>query len=229
MAKIQFAAWVDEVAGKVGGAVMARGKSSQIIRKLVKGKNPNTQDQIEVRGRMRFLSKKWRTLSEGQRIIWGQTASDPSWRREDSLGQQFQLSGFNFYMAVNLRLMLIGASVIDNAPEHASFDAVTVLTCTATETGPTFDFTYTGTLGGSKGILVTADRPFSKGIMSYYQGRFKYITYTQESSPVSIADAMIDDLGTWVEGDKFWVWFLLVDDASSEDVDLGVFTVIVGA
>ena len=79
--------------------------------------NPRTPAQVAVRGVFGAISARWRTLSEAQRVVWCAVA-----RRKKSrvrLRQCGPLSGFLYFVKVNVALANRGVAQVDLPPEHS--------------------------------------------------------------------------------------------------------------
>ena len=78
--------------------------------------NPRTPAQVAVRGVFGAVSVRWRTLKEEERLIWCAAA-----RRKKSrvrLRQCGPLSGFLYFMKINVALANRGVAQVDLPPEH---------------------------------------------------------------------------------------------------------------
>lgn len=79
--------------------------------------NPRTPAQVAVRGVFGGVSARWRTLSEAQRVVWCAVA-----RRKKSrvrLRQCGPLTGFLYFVKVNVALANRGVAQVDLPPEHS--------------------------------------------------------------------------------------------------------------
>jgi len=79
--------------------------------------NPRSPAQVAVRGVFGAVSKRWRTLTEEQRVVWCAFA-----RRKKSkvrLCQCGPLSGFLYFVKINVALANRGLAQVDLPPEHS--------------------------------------------------------------------------------------------------------------
>lgn len=134
MARITPSALVDDIKGSVGGVTFSSWKGLTYVKAKAKSvRNPATQAQVQVRNGMAFFSRRYfDTLTDAQRAGWDilaqeQASAERSDQVQGGFGQrvvpkrQFQRSGYNWYIAVNVRLLKeIGSghfsAPIDNAP-----------------------------------------------------------------------------------------------------------------
>ena len=87
--------------------------------------NPRTPAQVAVRGVFGAVSARWRTLSEAQRVVWCAVARHKKSRVR--LRQCGPLSGFLYFMKINVALANRGVAQVDLPPEHCEAAERTVL------------------------------------------------------------------------------------------------------
>lgn len=229
MAKISFAAWVGDVAGRVGNAVVQRGKAGNTLRERVIPINPESTAQVTVRGRLTARSKAWAGLTESQRNAWDSAAASAAWTQTDSFGNPFQLSGEQLYLKLNLVIASVGASAISSPPTKATFNDITLGALTATAGTPSLSLAFTGTLGGNDYLVVEASPQVSAGIMSSKSVSFKQIAEYQGASPANLLSDYTGFFGTLVAGNKIWLRVKQVNELTGEEVVRGTVSAIVGA
>ena len=100
--------------GKCGDVVWQRNPYGQISYKYFIPANPRTPAQLAVRGSFGSVSKRWRTLTEPQRLSWCVAGQSKKTRRR--LGQCWPLPGFNYFMRVNVYLVNHGQAPVDLPP-----------------------------------------------------------------------------------------------------------------
>jgi hypothetical protein len=79
---------------------------------------PRTPAQVTVRGHFGAVSKRWRTLTEEQRLIWNSVASTLKSRPRLGRGP---LTGFNYLVKVSVRLANCGSAQVDLPPPSPDF------------------------------------------------------------------------------------------------------------
>jgi hypothetical protein len=87
--------------------------------------NPRTSAQVAVRGVFGEVSARWRTLKEEERVIWCAAAKHKKSRVR--LRQCGPLSGFLYFMKINVALANRGVAQVDLPPEHCEAAERTVL------------------------------------------------------------------------------------------------------
>jgi hypothetical protein len=134
MARITPSALIDDIKGSIGGVTFSSWKGMSYVKAKAKSvRNPATPEQLRVRNGMTFFSRRYfDDLTEAQRAAWDQYAQETAGaaRSEQVQGgfglrvvpqRQWQRSGYNWYIAINVRLiMVLGAghfaAPIDDAP-----------------------------------------------------------------------------------------------------------------
>lgn len=134
MARITPSALVDDIKGSVGGVTFSSWKGLSYVKAKAKSvRNPATEAQVQIRNGMTFFSRRFfDDLTDRQRHIWDQYAQEvASAERSDQVQggfgnrvipkRQFQRSGYNWFLAMNIRLLKeIGdahfAAPLDDAP-----------------------------------------------------------------------------------------------------------------
>ena len=77
--------------------------------------NPRTPAQMAVRGTFGAVSKRWRTLTEPQRLVWCAVAKTK--KSKPRLLQCGPLTGFLLFVKVNVALANRGLAQVDLPPE----------------------------------------------------------------------------------------------------------------
>ena len=102
-------------AGKRGNMVWQSNRYGQYSYRAFVPVNPRTPAQMAVRGMFGAVSKRWRTLTEDQRIAWCAVAKRKKSRPR--LGQCGSLSGFLYFVKINVVLANRGLPQVDLPPE----------------------------------------------------------------------------------------------------------------
>lgn len=134
MARITPSALVDDIKGSLGGVTFSSWKGMSYVKSRAKSvRNPATADQVLIRNGMTFFSRRYYDdLSDAQRAAWDQYAQEVGGaaRSESVQGgfgsrvvpqRQFTRSGYNWYVALNVRMLkAFGiahfAAPLDDAP-----------------------------------------------------------------------------------------------------------------
>ena len=127
MGLIKFSGLVTGIIGKLNGSVFTKNKAGAIIKNKQTPINQQSGLQQNNRSSINFLSKKWRELSDSQRIEWNALA-----RRiilNNYWGDSYNPSGFNVFCRLNQNLFLIDKPYIFDAPEQVTVPVLQNVTC----------------------------------------------------------------------------------------------------
>jgi hypothetical protein len=102
--------------GKCGNLVWQRNRYGQICYTAFVPYNPRTHAQVAVRGNFRAVSARWRALTQEQRDVWIAVAA--TMKTKPRLFQCGELTGFNFFVKLNVGLANRGIAQVDLPPEH---------------------------------------------------------------------------------------------------------------
>jgi len=103
--------------GKRGDRVWQRNRYCQYSYSAFVPFNPRTPAQVAVRGVFGGVSARWRRLTEEQRVIWCAVAKGKKSRVR--LRQCGPLSGFLYFVKINVALANRGVTQVDLPPEHS--------------------------------------------------------------------------------------------------------------
>ena len=104
-------------AGKRGGYVWQRNRYCQYSYPAFTPRNPRTPAQMAVRGTFGAVSARWRTITEEHRLVWCAVARTK--KSKVRLMQCGPLSGFLYFVKVNVALANRGLAQVDLPPEHS--------------------------------------------------------------------------------------------------------------
>ena len=85
------------------------------MRMRVKPSNPKSQAQMTSRGAFAHISRSWRGLTDFEREQWNKYAEVNY--TSNKLGFKRAISGFHWYMKVNMPLCYMGKPILTNTPE----------------------------------------------------------------------------------------------------------------
>ncbi len=112
---VRYGAGVLVASGSIGGAVASHNRFGSYWRARTTPVNPQSQLQNIVRAAVGQLAQRWsNVLTALQRDAWEVYAD--AIVRQNKLGAQIKLTGFNMYMRSNVGRLQAGATVIDAAP-----------------------------------------------------------------------------------------------------------------
>ncbi len=116
MAIISLAAPVSGIRGKVGGVIYSQNGSGPYLKAWARGSNPRTLTQSNHRANLVSFSQTWKTLTAGQRSGWDTYAALAAQELFNSLGESYYISGFLWFIRLNLNGLSAGDSLFTTAP-----------------------------------------------------------------------------------------------------------------
>jgi len=172
MAIVVFGPLVTGIRGTVAGTIFSANRSGPFARGWNRGPNQRSTAQSQQRGRTSGMAKAWRGLTDVQRAAWNWWAAGPAQEKFNSLGQSYFASGFNWYVAINGRLMNVGRGTRTTPPIIARPAAPTLSDMQIAHTGAVWN-SYVqypnGTFTGFDLILFIA-MANSQGVITKTQG-----------------------------------------------------------
>lgn len=134
MARVTPSSLIEDIKGSIGGVTFSSWKGLSYVKAKAKSvRNPATGVQVQIREAMTFFSRRYfDDLTDGQRAAWDQYAQEiagaaRSQQVQGGFGsrvvpkRQFNRSGYNWYIAINVRMrrevgVAIYTAPIDDAP-----------------------------------------------------------------------------------------------------------------
>lgn len=102
MAKITLASPISGIRGKVGGLIYSANKAGPYLKTWSRGSNPRSFIQTGHRAKLIDFSITWSTLSASEKTGWITYAALPAQDLVNSLGETYSISGFNWFIRINL-------------------------------------------------------------------------------------------------------------------------------
>ena len=116
MASIKFGVSVVGARGTAGGLTFSANKAGPYFKTWSKSANPRSVLQSAQRNKLADFAANWRNLTQVQRDDWDDYADDAAQELTNSLGETYFISGFNWYVRINLNLQAGGDSPRVDAP-----------------------------------------------------------------------------------------------------------------
>lgn len=182
--------------GSYAGITASHNRYGYYLRSKVIPTNPSTERQQFVRNVFRALSRQWSsTCTAAQRTAWDLYGANIA--KTDSLGNQFYLPGFNWFVGNNTAIVQAGLSAVYTGPTTLTLPAVDpsalmTLTSGSGNGSLAFDTDMDWLDEDDAGLIVKMSQPHGVGT-TYVQGPFRYAgvvlgdAVTAPTSPASIA------------------------------------------
>lgn len=188
--------------GSYQGITSSRNRNGQYVRTRATPVNPATSFQQAVRSRMSNNAANWRDLTTLQRTGWADLGLQVA--RTDSLGQSYNLTGFQAYCMINNNRLAAGDAVVNDAPALAFPDPLSTMAITLTAAA--FSIAYTVTpLPASTRLFASASPMRSAG--RGFEGDYRLIAVSAAAaaSPFSIFTNYTARFGTPIVGTRIFV------------------------
>lgn len=160
MAKVFNPLHSEDVRGKVGGIVFSKCKQGSTVRLRVNPSQPQTADQMLVRGYLATASAAWAGLTDGQRTSWETYASTHP--VTNVFGETTYLSGHQYYCKCAALLLALGKSAPTTPPAVAAPTNVSNLV--ATPGSGQVSIAFTAKAGTNMSLACDLYGPHSAGI-----------------------------------------------------------------
>ena len=107
-----------EARGKLGGLVYNTWRGISYVKAKATPGNQGTPRRLAVRALAKQCTTRWQSITNAQRALWNDYAAghtDIDWT-----GNPKRLSGYNWFIRTNVRLLDIGLSIIDTPPTRSN-------------------------------------------------------------------------------------------------------------
>lgn len=116
MAIIKLGPTVIGIRGTLGGITFSANKSGNYAKSWTRSTNPQTPKQSVVRATLATFGSSWRALSTAQRTLWNVYAALPAQDLVNSLGITYSISGFLWFVKINIQRSTVGLGQLSTAP-----------------------------------------------------------------------------------------------------------------
>jgi hypothetical protein len=137
----KFQAILGNLAGSVAGNTWSRNKGGVYVRRRAVPTNPNSARQQAARSILGSLAGQWATLSSTQRQQWRDYAE--AHPVQNALGESIALSGQQWYVGLNARVLDIGGTPAQVPP--VTLDPLPLTSATATPAAATVSIAFAPT------------------------------------------------------------------------------------
>lgn len=201
-----------QASGSIGGITYSHNRGGMYTRARSIPVNPSSTFQQAMRGYLSNLVVRWgQTLTQLQRDAWDVYAGNVL--RTDALGEPRQLTGLNWYLAINSfrNQCFAGAATIDDAPTVMTEGVLTpptVVSATAATEVLSIGFTNTdlwaSAISGCLGVYVSP--PQSAGI-NFYKGPYRFAGRISGAPTPPVSPMPVTSPFPFAVGNKLFVQF----------------------
>ncbi len=112
---VQYGGGIMDGRGSIGGQTASRNRNGNYIRARTTPVNPRSSRQNKVRSVIQYLAQYWsKTLEQAQRDAWEVYAAAIT--RQNKLGSQIKLTGFNHFIRSNAPLLQSDKAIVAAGP-----------------------------------------------------------------------------------------------------------------
>lgn len=191
----------DPASGSQAGTTSSRNRYGQYKRTRATPVNPSSSFQATVRARLQQNADAWKALTATQREGWGALGAQMT--RTDSLGQTYDLTGFQAYCSVNNNKLAAGDAVVADAPLFALPAPITTVTPTITSASNSIAWTVTPLAAGER-IFISQSPMRSAGRAFESDFRLISVSAAAGTSPSNVLAAYQARFGTPVTGSRIF-------------------------
>lgn len=200
MALIKTGLAISQISGKVAGVVFARNRGGAYARNGAKPITVTTEKALAYKGFLAAASQAWVALTAAQRQSWGVFASGKT--VSNRLGSSISLTGQNWYVALNARLLAAGNAKISVPPVDPP-PATPVITDFTVDAGTgATELTFTPTpIGANVKLYIRGAMCFSAAVNNV-ESLLTTVTISaaNAASPLDLEALLINAFGPLVEG-----------------------------
>jgi hypothetical protein len=111
MATVKFGSTISGIRGTIGGVTFSHNAAGPYAKSWERPVNPQSPLQTGTRGPLTQMGNLWRSLTVPARAAWNAYALAPAELDTNSLGMPVTLSGFAWFVRVNMRRVSVGAGL----------------------------------------------------------------------------------------------------------------------
>lgn len=225
MAICKFGGGVAGIRGTLAGVVFSANGTGPYACAWRRGANPKSELQTQTRGRISNLGNEWAAMTPTLRADWQTFAESPPEVDENTLGEVILLSGWMWFVRVNLRRQSVGLVVTTTVPASGAVaaPATSTITATALPAGAVTIGWTAGDLGAGYSGLVYLGAHSTVGLLSKTSHLLQVWAVRQPAgTSADISAVVLERFGAVPAGWKFWSYLhRLRDDGVRSTATLG--------
>jgi hypothetical protein len=201
MAKFLSGIGFGQASGSVAGTTYSRNRNGTYMRNRAMPANPASSKQGVVRSRFGSLSQSWRGLTPSQRTTWNSQAATRV--LIDSLGQQYNPTGLQFFVGVNQVRLALGLALATNPPADPGQAVITAGSATVVGATGVVTVNFAPPIGAAAYYELLATSPVSQGRNYFARSQFKTLAYLTNAdvSPFAATGVYASVYGSIVPAD----------------------------
>lgn len=213
MAIVKFGSTVIGVRGNLGGVVYTNGPSGPFVKPWRNPVKSQTTRAAAARRNLSPYGAAWSAMTSSDQDDWRTYALSPGELDYNSLGLQYWLTGYQWFVRANVRRAALGLALTETVPSASAVDpsAGTSLTATA---GPPLNVDFTWTAGdvpaGHGALLYAAVHPTVGLATIPSTTALIWQPYEPAGTTTDISTAMAARFGTLQAGYSIFTAFRIV-------------------
>lgn len=191
-----------EVSGRIGGTIFAHNRGGMYVRNGTKPIKVTTPSAMTFKAILGTASKLWTMLTSAEIAAWNTFATNNP--QKNRLGRQISLTGQNFFIRLNSRLMYANADIITLPPTAAPPNLAAISAMSVTAATGTVQITFDDSgLGANDVLWIKAAASFSP-TKNNVNNLFTSlpVSVAQPTSPLNVGADVVAKLGT-LQKDQF--------------------------
>jgi hypothetical protein len=203
MAKIKFGMFMVDARGKSNGHVFSKNRGGAYVRTKVTPSNPQTSNQMSIRGIFAAISSAWSALTEANRTSFNNFVA--AYATTDVFGDLRNPSGKALFQKLNQNLEISEQAQITTCVSPEEVPLALIADANGAVVALSFSVETTGDTTGSK-ILTFATPPMSQGT-KFVKNKLRLIDVSAGSADavVDIQASYLARFGAKAAGDNIWV------------------------
>lgn len=189
--------------GKSGVTVSVQSRFGQFRRALVVPKDPRTNDQVRVRSALGHFSALWNKLTEEQRRLWNDRASEV--RSHPRLGKNGHLSGQQLFVKINCTLASVGKPMVTTPTGRPCFPVNPVGALSITDTNGAVALWLSVSEDPAANIIVLGAAPCSPGVSFVRDFTILGLLHAASEGASEITDMYVKKYGIPPEGSRVFI------------------------
>jgi len=211
MVRVSFT-HLSDARGSLSGATYSKNGGTNYIRRRVKGTNVRSNSQISQRYIQAMLSRSWGELTQAERDAWD--LATKTYTYSNKLGQRGTISGFQYYLKLNMPLAKLGQTLLVDPPiNHDVIGIETIVSVTATAASQTVAIAFAPAPTDANSyveVWATSPQPMGRGNLNNKYtviGSFPSAT----ASPLAAGSMFVAKYGNFQAGQKIGIRLVTVN------------------
>lgn len=191
-----------EVSGRIGGTIFAHNRGGMYVRNGTKPITVTTETASEFKAILGVASQMWTNLTPAQIAAWSTYAANNPVKNR--LGRQISLTGQNYFIKLNTRLLYANANTIALPPTAPPPSVAAVTAMSVSSSGGTVSITFDDSGMTADTVLWIKVASSFSATKNNVNNLFCSLPVTalQPSSPLDIGSDVVAKIGT-IQKDQF--------------------------